>query len=82
MKKDLTQIVFIIDRSGSMASLTDDTIGGFNSFVKSQKEVDGDALITTVLFDHKYEVLHKQRDISGLKAMDNKNILQEVRLPC
>ena len=66
MKKDLFEMVFIIDRSGSMSGLESDTIGGFNSLVLKQKKEKGDAIITTVLFDDKYELLH---DRFNLKAV-------------
>ncbi|MGI6344940.1 MAG: vWA domain-containing protein [Bacillota bacterium] len=58
MKKNLTELVFILDKSGSMSGLESDTIGGFNSMLEKQKAVEGDARITTVLFNHGYEVLH------------------------
>ncbi|MGB7999036.1 MAG: vWA domain-containing protein [Anaerobacillus sp.] len=57
MKKGLTEIVFLLDRSGSMAGFERDTIGGFNSFVKQQCEQEGETLLTAVLFDDQYEVL-------------------------
>ena len=60
MKKDLTEIIFILDRSGSMSSLTEDTIGGYNSYIESQKKEKGEALVTTVLFDHEYEILYNE----------------------
>ena len=52
MKKNLTEIVFILDRSGSMAGLEDDTIGGFNAMIEKQKQEPGEALVSTVLFDN------------------------------
>ena len=52
MRKNLTEIVFILDRSGSMSGLEADTIGGFNSMIKKQKKENGEALISTVLFDN------------------------------
>ena len=58
MKKDLTEIVFILDRSGSMSGLEADTIGGFNSMIEKQKKTEGEALISTVLFDNTSEVIH------------------------
>ena len=58
MKKDLTEIIFILDRSGSMSNLEKDTIGGYNAFLESQRLASGDAKVTTVLFDDKYEILH------------------------
>ena len=57
MKKNLTEIVFILDRSGSMSGLEADTIGGFNSMIAKQKKQDGEALVSTVLFDNVSEVI-------------------------
>ena len=62
-------MAFILDRSGSMAGLEKDTIGGFNAMVKKQKETDGEAVITTVLFDDKYEILHDRMDVRGILPM-------------
>jgi len=64
MKDSLTEIIFLLDRSGSMGGLESDTIGGFNSFVRQQAEI-GETLITTVLFDDQYELLH-----NGLNAAE------------
>ena len=58
MRKNLTEIVFILDRSGSMSGLEADTIGGFNSMIAKQKKENGEALISTVLFDNVSEVIH------------------------
>lgn len=58
VKKNLTELVFILDRSGSMFNLVSDTIGGFNSMIESQKKEPGEAYVTTVLFDDYYELLH------------------------
>ena len=58
MKKNLTELVFILDRSGSMAGLEKDTIGGFNAMIEKQKKEDGEAIISTVLFDNTCEVIH------------------------
>jgi uncharacterized protein YegL len=69
MRKDLTEIVFILDRSGSMTGLESDTIGGYNSFLEKQKIVKGEANITTILFDDRYEVLHEGVDLKTLKPM-------------
>ncbi|WP_210364196.1 vWA domain-containing protein [Bacillus sp. REN3] len=65
MNKNLTEIIFLLDRSGSMAGLESDTVGGFNSFVKKQCELDGQTVLTTVLFDDRYEVLW-----NGIDAKD------------
>ena len=69
MKKNLTEIVFILDRSGSMSGLEQDTIGGFNSLIAKQKKEDGEAYISTVLFDHYSEVLHDRVDLKKIKPM-------------
>lgn len=66
MKKDLTEIVFILDRSGSMSGLEADTIGGFNSMIMKQRHERGEALVTTVLFDDRAEVLHDRVPIEGV----------------
>ena len=58
MKKDLTELVFILDRSGSMGGLESDTIGGFNATLQKHRETKGDAVVSTVLFDNFTEVLH------------------------
>ena len=57
MKKNLTEIIFILDRSGSMSGLEADTIGGFNSMIEKQRKADGEALVSTVLFDNMSEVI-------------------------
>ena len=69
MKKNLTEMVFILDRSGSMGHLTDDTIGGFNSMIESQKNEPGEAYVTTVLFDDEYELLHDHVNIQDIKPI-------------
>ena len=69
MNNNLTEIVFILDRSGSMQTLTDDTIGGFNSFIEKQKKEPGDAILTTVLFDDQYEVLHDGVNLKDVKPL-------------
>ncbi len=73
MKKDLTELVFIIDRSGSMGGLESDTIGGFNAMLKEQKAVKGEALVTTVLFDDQYELLHDRIDIQAIAPLSDKD---------
>ena len=55
---DITELVFILDRSGSMGGLESDTIGGFNSLLEKQKKEEGRAYVSTVLFDHETQVLH------------------------
>lgn len=64
-----TEIVFIIDKSGSMSKLAGDTIGGFNGFIESQKALDGKATLTTVLFDTSYRTLHDGIDLREVKSM-------------
>ena len=75
MKKNLTQLVFILDRSGSMAGLESDTIGGFNAMLEKQKKEDGECIITTVLFDHEVELLHDRIDIRAVKTMSEKEYM-------
>ena len=70
MNNNLTEIVFILDRSGSMSGLESDTIGGFNSMIKKQKEeTDGNALVSTVLFDHESIVLHDRIPLTEVKPL-------------
>lgn len=72
MKKGLTEIVFILDRSGSMSGLESDTIGGFNGMLAKQKKEEGEALVSTVLFDDQCEVLHDRLDLSDVQPMTDK----------
>lgn len=72
MKKDLTEVVFILDRSGSMFHMVQDTIGGFNSMLEKQKKETGEALISTVLFSSDSAVLHDRADIRTVKPMTEK----------
>ena len=72
MKKNLTEIVFILDRSGSMAGLEDDTIGGFNAMIEKQKSEPGEALVSTVLFDNERDVIHDRVDIQKVRPMTRK----------
>lgn len=72
MKKDATELVFILDRSGSMAGLEKDTIGGFNSMLSKQKALEGECRITTVLFDNGYTLLHDRIDIRAVTPMTEK----------
>ena len=69
MKKNLTEIVFILDRSGSMAGLEDDTIGGFNAMIQKQKGEDGEAYVSTILFDNHTEVIHDRVDIQKIAPL-------------
>ena len=66
MKKGLTELVFILDRSGSMHGLERDTIGGFNSMLDKQRHEEGQALVSTVLFDNESEVIHDRVDLRGI----------------
>ena len=72
MNKNLTELVFILDRSGSMSGLEKDTIGGYNSFVSKQQKEGGQANLTTVLFDSQYELLHDRLDIDKVEPLTNK----------
>ncbi len=72
MRKDLTELVFILDRSGSMSGLTDDTIGGFNSMIEKQKKEDGECLVSVVLFDDTSEVLYDRVPIKDVRQMTDK----------
>lgn len=69
MKENLTELVFILDKSGSMSGLEEDTIGGFNSMLEKQKNEIGEAYVTTVLFDNNYELLHDRLDIKSIQPM-------------
>ena len=72
MKKNLTELVFILDRSGSMQGLEADTIGGFNSMLKKQKKEPGEALVSTVLFDDRVEVLHDRVRADRVKPITDR----------
>ena len=69
MMKGFTELVFILDRSGSMAGLEDDTMGGFNAMIERQKQLPGKACVSTVLFDHESVVLHDRVDIQKVTPM-------------
>ena len=71
-KNNIVDVVFILDRSGSMGGLESDTIGGFNSMLEKQRKLEGKAYITTVLFDDQYELLHDRIDISKVKNITEK----------
>ena len=73
MRKNLTEVVFILDRSGSMQGLEADTIGGFNSMIEKQKQADGEALISTILFNNSCEVLHDRVDVRSVVPLTEKD---------
>lgn len=73
MKTNTTELVFILDRSGSMQGLESDTIGGFNSMLKKQKAEAGEATVTTVLFDDNYELLHDRINIKAIAPITDKD---------
>ena len=72
MKQNLTEIVFILDRSGSMAGLEKDTIGGFNAMMEKQKKEPGEALISTVLFDNNTQVIHDRVPLERMEPLTEK----------
>lgn len=73
MRKSLTEIVFILDRSGSMSGLEADTIGGFNSMIEKQKKEAGEALISVVLFDSQSDVLYDRVNVQQITPMTDKD---------
>lgn len=72
MKKNLTELVFILDRSGSMAGLEQDTIGGFNAMMEKQKQEPGETLVSTVLFDHTSQVIFDRVPLGQLQPLTEK----------
>lgn len=74
MKQGLTELAFILDKSGSMAGLESDTIGGYNSMLGKQKAIEGECHITTVLFDNNCELLHDRIDIRAVSP-DRKSVV-------
>ncbi len=72
MNNNLTELVFILDRSGSMHGLENDTIGGFNGLLEKQRAEQGEATVTTVLFDDAYEMLYDNADLSKVKELTNR----------
>jgi len=72
MKTNSTELVFILDRSGSMGGLESDTIGGFNSMLSKQQAEPGECRITTVLFDNEYEILHDRIDINAVSPITDR----------
>ena len=73
MKQNLTELVFILDRSGSMSGLERDTIGGFNAMIAQQKREDGECFVSTVLFDSESEVLHDRIKLADVPAMTDRD---------
>ena len=69
MKNNATELVFILDRSGSMSGLESDTIGGFNAMLEKQKKKDGECLVSTLLFDNETEVLHDRVKLAEVKPL-------------
>lgn len=72
MNKNLTEMIFIMDRSGSMQNLVSDTIGGYNSMIDKQRGEEGEAAVTTVLFDDEYDILFENTDINKVPELTNK----------
>ena len=72
MKKNLTEMVFILDKSGSMAGLEADTIGGFNSMIERQKNEAGEAIVSTVLFSNESTVIHDRVDIRKIEPLNSR----------
>lgn len=71
MKKELTELVFILDRSGSMQSMASEAIRGFNAFLEEQKKLPGEVLLTLVLFDHEYQLIHNGKNIHAVENLDD-----------
>lgn len=72
MKKGLTELVFILDKSGSMAGLEADTVGGFNAMIDRQKKEEGEALVTTVLFANSADTVHDRVPVEKVGPMDGR----------
>ncbi len=72
MKKNLTEMVFILDKSGSMAGMEQDTVGGFNAMIQKQKREEGDALVSTVLFSDGSRVIHDRADITKVEPLTDR----------
>lgn len=73
MKNNLTELVFILDKSGSMAGLEADTIGGFNAMLAKQKKEEGEAIVTTVLFNDNYDLLHDRINVKGVSPITERD---------
>ena len=72
-KNELTEMVFILDRSGSMCGLESDTIGGFNSLIEKQKKQEGDCFVTTVLFSDSMQTIHDRCKLEAVEKMTDKD---------
>lgn len=72
MRSDLSELVFILDRSGSMSGLEADTIGGYNSMLQKQREEEGEAVVTTILFDDRVDVLNSRENLRDVKKLTDK----------
>ena len=70
MNKDLVEVVFIIDESGSMSGLEADTIGGFNSTIERQREIEGKCIVSTIFFNNKSRIIHDRADLETIKKME------------
>jgi uncharacterized protein YegL len=77
MKKNLTEMVFILDKSGSMAGMETDTIGGFNSMIERQKKEEGEALVSTVLFSNESKVIHDRVDLRKIEPLTDRQYYVE-----
>lgn len=75
MRKNLTELVFVLDRSGSMHGMESDTIGGFNSMIAKQKKLDGHAYVSTVLFDNESVVLHDRVGLHKIQPMTERDYI-------
>ncbi|MBQ8502704.1 MAG: VWA domain-containing protein [Clostridia bacterium] len=73
MKNNITELVFILDKSGSMAGLESDTIGGFNAMLEKQKKVDGECFVSTVLFSNYSEVLHDRKKLTDISPLSDRD---------
>ena len=75
MKNNITELVFILDKSGSMSGLEADTIGGFNSMIAKQKKEDGICYVSTILFNHTSEVIHDRKNLCDILPMTNRDYI-------
>ena len=73
MNNNLTELVFVLDKSGSMSGLEKDTIGGFNSMLEKQRKEDGDVVISTILFDDTMQVIHDRTGLDKIKSLTDKD---------